>query len=95
MKVLIATHKAEEVDLNLPLFFKRPSSGGYFAILSETSSVCVRSREVTHYEYHEPVSQHLQDSESVEITAEEFTRIFDERIEQLQSLKSQFFKQTT
>jgi len=87
MKVTIELTTKHEVEINLPYFFKT-DTGSCHAILKD-NTVRVWSDTVSFLNY--PSYNLLCDSGNTEITAEEFTRAFDARIEQIQQLKSQFF----
>lgn len=86
MKVKVKQTTEVEVDLKFPLFFNH--NGLLMAILNEKESIYITSDSITQTST-QILLEYYNDSE--QITAEEFTRVFDERIEQLQSLKSHFF----
>lgn len=87
MKIKTKQTTEIEVEIELPYFFKLPT-GSCHAIF-EDKTVRVWNDTVSYEEI--PSDALLNESGIVQITAKEFTRAFDERIEQLQSLKSHFF----
>lgn len=94
MKIKTKQTVEVEMEIELPYFLKR-TTGNYFGIISNDKALKITEDGKIEHIYPESVSQFIEDGDSVQVSAGEFTRIFDERIEQLQSLKSQFFKQTT
>lgn len=88
MKVTIEVTTKREVEINLPYFFKT-DTGSCHAIL-ENNTVRVWSDTISFLNY--PSYNLLTDNGNAEITAEEFTMAFDARMEQIQQLKSEFFK---
>ena len=89
MKVTIEVTTSKEVEINLPYFFKT-DTGSCHAIL-EKNTVRVWSDTISFLNY--PSYNLLTDSGNSEITAEEFTIAFDARMDEIQQLKSEFFKQ--
>lgn len=83
MKAKIKTEV--EVEIELPYFFK---SSGTYAILSENLAISIYD-SITIFSHASSISQHLDGSQE-EITAEDFTRKYDEVLESLQTLKSNF-----
>jgi len=89
MKVTIEVTTKREVEINLPYFFKT-DTGSCHAIL-EKNTVRVWSDTISFLNY--PSYNLLTDNGNAEITAEEFTMAFDARMDEIQQLKSEFFKQ--
>ena len=88
MKVTVEVKTKEYVEVELPLFFNH--AGLPMAVLNEKESVYITSDSIVQTAT-TVLLAYYKDSEP--ITAEEFTRVFDSRMEQLQSFKSQFFNQ--
>ena len=86
MKIVKEQKTEVEIEILFPAFFKVKDHNVYYALLSEEMALSVYSSSISTTS---PYA--LIDSCDIEITAEEFTRVFDERIEQLQQFKSQFF----
>ena len=85
MKVKVKQTTEVEVEISLPYFYK--AGRKTVAILKEDLQIhCSWGTDFIIYNTFIEIS-----SEQSQITAEEFTRVFDERIEQLQSLKITFF----
>lgn len=86
MKVKVKHTTEVEKELELPCFFKTDTGSAHAVFEDRTIRVWRDCVSFTDY-----ASPTFLDTEIEIITVEEFTRIFDERIEQLQSLKSHFF----
>jgi len=86
MKVKVKQTTEVEREIELPVFFKTDTGSVHH--VSEERTVRVWNDSISFIPYASPT---FLDTEIEIITAEEFTRVFDERIEQLQSLKSNFF----
>lgn len=87
MKATITVTTKKEVEIEFPFFFK---STGYYAMLSETSAISIYDN-INLFSHASSISQNMDDENYKEITVEEFTLVYDAKIEQLQSLKSNFF----
>ena len=87
MKIKTKKTTEVEIELDLPYFFKKESSDSVHANLVG-KTIRIWSNQITIHNYES--DSFLTDDDNTQITAEEFTRIFDERIEELQSLKSNF-----
>lgn len=95
MKIKTTQKVEKEVEVELPYFIKSEYTGTIMAVLSETSSVSIREREITTYNHAQPIAQFIGQDDYKQITAEEFTTAFDNHIEKLGQLKSLFFKPQT
>jgi len=89
MKITTKQTIEVEKEIKLPIFLKRVT-GSYYGLLSDDNAIKFDSvsieKTITNV-----VVQWIGDSDTVEITAEEFTTAFDNTLEQIQQLKSQFF----
>ena len=86
MKVTMLVTTPQEVEIEFPFFFK---SSGYYAMINENCAISIYDT-ISMYKHASSIAQNIDGSHEV-ITAEEFTRVYDSKIEELQSLKSQFF----
>ena len=86
MKVTMLVTTPQEVEIEFPFFFK---NAGYYAMLSENKAISIYDT-ISLFNHASSIAQNIDGSHEV-ITAEEFTRVYDAKIEELQSLKSQFF----
>jgi hypothetical protein len=86
MKVTMLVTTPQEVEIEFPFFFKNV---GYYAMLSENKAISIYDT-ITLFNHASSIAPNIDGSHEV-ITAEEFTRVYDSKIEVLQSFKSQFF----
>lgn len=80
-----------EMEIELPYFLKR-TTGNYFGIISNDKALKITEDGKIESIYPESAAQFIEDGDSVQISAGEFTTVFDNAIEKIQSLKSHFFK---
>lgn len=84
MKIKTKVETEVEVEINLPYFFQ-VESGSVHAV-TENCTIRVWRDSI---DFHNGVlTNFVGDTGNTEITSEEFTRILDERIEQIQNLKT-------
>jgi hypothetical protein len=86
MKVTMLVTTPQEVEIEFPFFFK---SSGYYAMLNEKLAISIYDT-ISVYQNASSIAQNIDGSHEV-ITAEEFTRVYDSKINDLQQFKSQFF----
>jgi hypothetical protein len=86
MKVTMLVTRPQELEIEFPFFFK---NAGYYAMLSEDKAISIYDT-ISVFKYASSIAQNIDGSHEV-ITAEEFTRVYDAKIEVLQSYKSNFF----
>ena len=84
MKIKTKVETEVEVEINLPYFFKL-DTGSVHAV-TEDCTMRVWGDSITFNKY--ASSSFIGKEGLTEITSEEFTRILDERIEQIQNLKT-------
>ena len=84
MKIKTKVETEVEVEINLPYFFQ-VESGSVHAV-TENCTIRVWNDSIDFKMYSS--AQFIGNSGNTEITYEEFTRILDERIEQIQNLKT-------
>lgn len=86
MKVKVKFTQDYEREITFPSFFKANGCEIYYCALDEKTAVAIYSDCIT-----KSTPSAIAGYDDEEITPEQFTKKFDERIEQLQSLKSHFF----
>lgn len=91
MKIKAKQTVEVEMEIELPYFLKR-TTGNYFGIISNDKALKITEDGKIESLYPESASQFIEDGDSIQVSAGEFTAVFDKAIEQLQALKSQFFK---
>ena len=95
MKITTKQTIEKEVDVILPVFFKKTYhclAPTYYAVISEDIGIINYSdRPDINNTSAKSVLQFYGTDEMENITAEEFTQAFDNSIEQLQSIKQLFF----
>lgn len=84
MKIKTKVETEVEVEINLPYFFKL-DTGSVHAV-TEDCTMRVWGDSITFN--NGVLTNFVGDTGNTEITSEEFTRILDERIEQIQNLKT-------
>lgn len=87
MQIEIITKKTKEVEL--PFFFKS-ESGIHYAILKEDLGIAIYSPDLSITKYPDIYLKNFTDT-ATKITAEEFTKRYDEVLEVFQSIKLLFF----
>ena len=87
MKVTIEVKTEEEIEVELPIFFKIKfiRDSWHCAVFDESRAFIVKGSEVQVYDYANSVAQFVNDEAYEQTTEAEFTQAFEETIERIQS----------